>query len=132
MSLHGGFAFASQCDNAWVEHRYVEKLDSELPKPLAGSVKDIDTGSSVRVPGAVRVSSQDTVGAGQIAAAEGCGGLDYTRVWTSVQGACLWKHKVVNMTKTKEIHLQITLEFYSVPKDEPLIIYKSTNNLKKI
>lgn len=29
--------------------------------PLAGSVNDVDTGGSVRVPGAVRVSSEDTV-----------------------------------------------------------------------
>lgn len=48
--------------------------------PLAGSVKDVDTGSGVRVPGAVWVTSQDTVGAGQILATEGCGRLDYTRV----------------------------------------------------
>lgn len=115
MSLGGGFAFVSQCSNAWAEYRYVEKLDGELPKPLAGSIKDIDTGSSVRVPGTVRVPSQDAVTAGQIAAAEGRGGLDDTRVWTGVQGPCLWKHKVVNMNKdctTKGMHVQITLEVY--------------------
>lgn len=69
---------------------------------LAGSIKDIDTGSSAGVPGAVWVSSQDTVIAGQIPATEGCRWLDYTQVWTSVQGSSLWKHNVVNVNISKK------------------------------
>lgn len=33
----------------------------KIPMPLLGSVKDIDTGGSATVPGAVRVSSEDAV-----------------------------------------------------------------------
>lgn len=51
----------------------IEQRDGKLPVPLTGNIKDIDTGSSVRVPGTVRVSSQDTVITGQIPATEGCG-----------------------------------------------------------
>lgn len=54
--------------------------DFKLPVLLAGSIKYIDAGSSARVPGAVRVSSQDTVITGRIPATEGCRRLDNPRV----------------------------------------------------
>ncbi|TNN81753.1 hypothetical protein EYF80_007882 [Liparis tanakae] len=51
-----------------------------LPEPLAGSIQDIEAGGSERVPGTVRVPSQDAVVAGRVPATEGGGGLDHTRV----------------------------------------------------
>lgn len=55
-------------------------VNFKLPVLLVGSVKYIDAGSGAGVPGAVRVSSQDTVITGQIPAAEGCRRLDHPRV----------------------------------------------------
>lgn len=94
-----------------VRVRAIEQRDGKLPVPLTGDIKDINTGCSVRVPGAVRVSSQDTVTTGQIPATEGCGWLDNTRVWPSVQGSSLEAQSKTNF----QIKIQLVDHFGILP-----------------
>lgn len=89
----------------------IEQRDGKLPVPLTGNIKDIDTGSSVRVPGTVRVSSQDTVITGQIPATEGCGWLDYTWVWPSVQRSSLEAQRKTDF----HIKIQLVCHFGILP-----------------
>ena len=103
-------------------------VDGGLPELLTGRVVDVDTCGSVWVPGAVGISSQDAVVTVWISGAEGCGWLDYTRVWTSVQGVCLCKqgcshfysnkaeplNKKKNNTSTEERNVNSTNYYWSL------------------
>lgn len=88
-----------QCNILGLEYFHVAKIwpDAKLPGMLARGFKDVDTGGGAGVPGTVGVSSQDTVDAGWMLSAEGCGRLDHARVRTGVEGSslrsCTWTLK---------------------------------------